>query len=50
MEENLILEGLLSMEREAGTTSDTSQPGGNDKPTGCYRAAYFGITKETYHS
>ena len=49
MEENLILEGLLSMVTEL-KEKHTSQPGGNDKPTGCYRAAYFGITKETYHS
>ena len=32
MEENLILEGLLSMVTEL----KEKQPGGNDKPTGCY--------------
>lgn len=40
MEENLILEGLLSMVAELkekqGKAGDTSQPGRDDKPTGCY--------------
>ena len=40
----------VEVEKSARADLKPKQPGGNDKPTGCYRAAYFGITKETYHS
>ena len=37
-------------EREVGTAGYTCQPGGNDKPVGCYRAAHFGDTEQAHYS
>ena len=58
MEENLILEGLLSMvtegaslhghgtEGEAGSAGNASQSGRNARKAGCHRTDIVGVTQE----
>ena len=46
MEENLILEGLLSMVTEAGSAGNASQSGRNARKAGCHRTDIVGVTQE----